>query len=55
VSDDSAQNSNVAWTRDVNHIGAEIAHQPQNPRIVPQEEKIKFVVAVERERERAAA
>ena len=55
VSHESAQDSNVARTRDVNDIRAEIAHELQNPRIVPQEQKIEFVVAIERKRRPAAA
>jgi hypothetical protein len=55
VSHEGPQDSHVAWTRDVNDIRAEIAHEPQNPRIVPQEQKIEFVVAIERKFESAAA
>ena len=55
VSQQGPQDSNVARAGDVNDIRAEIAQEPQKPRIVPQEQKIELVVAIERELNGAAA
>jgi hypothetical protein len=55
VRQQSAQDSNVARARDVNDIRVEIAQETQKPGIVPQEQKIELVVAIEREFDPAAA
>jgi len=55
VSHKSSQDSDVARAGNVNYIGAEILHEPENPRVVPQEEKIELVVTIERKLGAAAA
>jgi hypothetical protein len=55
VSQQRSQYSNVARTRNMNDIRAELTHEPQKLRVVPREQEIKLVVAIERELDSTAA
>ena len=55
VGQDRAENSHIAGTRDVNEVRREITQEPGQPEIMPQKEKIEFVMAVQWEFEMAAA
>jgi hypothetical protein len=55
VSHKSSQDSHIARTGDVDYVGAEVAHEAQDPGIVPQKQKIELVVSIERKLHPAAA
>jgi hypothetical protein len=48
VSKKSPQYSYIARTSNVNNVRAELAQEPQQLRVVPQEQKVKLVMAVQR-------
>src|SRR5262249_15706303 len=54
VCDYSAHDSNIAWTRDVQHVGIEIGEHLHHPRGMAKKSKIEVVLPVEWESEFAA-
>ena len=49
VRHEHSKNAHITWSCNLNDIRAEIPDHLQNPLVMPQEQKIEFVVAVERE------
>jgi hypothetical protein len=49
------ENAHVAWSRNLNYVRAKVLNHLQNSLIMPQEQKIEFVVPIERKFNPAAA
>src|ERR1700693_48024 len=55
VRDERPKNTHIAGSRNLNDIRAEILYHLQKPLIMPREQKVEFVMSIERKFKRAAA